>query len=377
VIIQRIVQVLLLLALSAVPVAALAEDPGITAYTKGDYAKAYAEFKAAAERGDLRGQYNLGVLYFTGRGVRKDLERAVEWYRRAAAQGLAVAQSALGLSYYRGDGVEQNYAQARKWFGKAAEQGLAWAQYNLGVMYFNGEGVDKDMDKVVHWIGRAARRGFPDAQYRFGMMYEKGSGVAADSTQALSWYQKAAGQGHGQAAERVAALGSDLGTMTTAVGPQTVETTTKPAPGIETKTAAETAAEIPAGGTEPQPPANAGNTPAATPKAPKPPLEAKKPVAKKARKTAAGGARAWHAQLASYRTGSRARKAWVALQKAYPDLLGGFAPTIQEATLKARGTFFRVLAGPVENKAAALGLCRQIKQRQPKQGCIAVRHAAR
>ena len=43
-------------------------------------------YTKSAEQGDARGQCNLGVMYENGRGVTKDLKKAVEWYTKAAEQ---------------------------------------------------------------------------------------------------------------------------------------------------------------------------------------------------------------------------------------------------------------------------------------------------
>ncbi|WP_148132454.1 tetratricopeptide repeat protein, partial [Neisseria sp. HMSC074B07] len=67
--------------------------------------------------------------------------QAVQWYRKAAEQGLADAQYNLGMMYANGQGVRQDYAEAVRWFRKTAEQGLAEAQYNLGLAYEQGQGV--------------------------------------------------------------------------------------------------------------------------------------------------------------------------------------------------------------------------------------------
>lgn len=92
-----------------------------------------AELRAAAEQGDQKAQFNLGVRYYKGEGVEQNYAEAVKWFRKAAQQGDAKAQYDLGVCYYEGEGVEQNYAEAVKWFQKAAQQGNASAQYNLAV----------------------------------------------------------------------------------------------------------------------------------------------------------------------------------------------------------------------------------------------------
>jgi hypothetical protein len=47
-------------------------DDGKAAYDRGDYATAYKEFKAVAERGDALAQFNLGLMYEHGWGVSQD-----------------------------------------------------------------------------------------------------------------------------------------------------------------------------------------------------------------------------------------------------------------------------------------------------------------
>ena len=77
---------------------------------------------------------------------------------QVAEQGNAEAQFNLGLMYDNGQGVRQDYAQAVQWYRKAAEQGYAEAQFNLGVMYANGQGVRQDHAQAVQWYRKAASR---------------------------------------------------------------------------------------------------------------------------------------------------------------------------------------------------------------------------
>ena len=81
---------------------------------------------------------------------------------QAAEQGVAVAQYNLGLMYENGQGVRQDYAEAVRWYRKAAEQGNANAQYNLGVMYGNGQGVRQDRALAQEWFGKACQNGDQD-----------------------------------------------------------------------------------------------------------------------------------------------------------------------------------------------------------------------
>ena len=93
------------------------------AYLKGDYRKTEQELRYLADHGDVRAQYDLGVLYDRGQGVPHDSQEATNWYRRAAEQGEARAQYNLGLMYANGQGVPQDYVEAYYWIALAAAQG--------------------------------------------------------------------------------------------------------------------------------------------------------------------------------------------------------------------------------------------------------------
>ena len=156
-------------------------------------------YRKAADQGYANAQFGLGVMYDTGRGVTKDEVEAVKWYRKAADQGNAQAQVNLGVSYADGLGVAKDEVEAVKWYRKAADQGVALAQYSLGVMYRTGQGVAKDEVEAVKWTRKAVDQGLADAQFSLGYMYHNGQGVAKDEVEAGKWYRKAADQGYANA----------------------------------------------------------------------------------------------------------------------------------------------------------------------------------
>ena len=81
----------------------------------------FKETLQAAEQGNAQAQFNLGVMYDQGQGVRQDDAQAAQWFRKAVEQGVAEAQYNLGVMYANGKGVHQDYAQAVQWYRKAAE----------------------------------------------------------------------------------------------------------------------------------------------------------------------------------------------------------------------------------------------------------------
>ena len=97
---------------------------GLTAYEQSDYQTAFKLWLPMAEQGDASVQFNLGVMYAKGQGVKQDDFEAVKWFRKAAEQGHAKAQAILGFSYLLGErGVQVNKSLAKEWFGKACDNG--------------------------------------------------------------------------------------------------------------------------------------------------------------------------------------------------------------------------------------------------------------
>ena len=86
----------------------------------------------AAEAGNARAQYGLGVLLATVLDP-TNLAGARTWWTRAAEAGHVGAQHSLGMLLAdRLDPPE--LAEARIWWARAAEAGHAGAQYGLGML---------------------------------------------------------------------------------------------------------------------------------------------------------------------------------------------------------------------------------------------------
>ena len=187
-----------------------------------DYVKAAEWYRKSAEQGDADAQYNLGRMYKIGKGVSLDWNKAVEWFRKSAKQsnrwadhelmtllsggivkwrqasaeqGNADAQNILGNMYEHGRGVTKDYAKAVEWYRKSAEQGYVYAQNNLGRMYYYGRGVSRDYAKAMKWYRKSAEQGDVTAQYNLGEMYYYGRGVSRDYAKAVEWYRKSAEKG--------------------------------------------------------------------------------------------------------------------------------------------------------------------------------------
>jgi TPR repeat protein len=160
--------------------------------TRRNFAKALQWAAAAAPR-SAHAQTCLGHALQHGRGVAKDLRRALEWYKKAARAGDAQAQVYLGYAYDSGEGIAKSVRRAIFWYERAAAQGEANASYNLGQIYF--ERGEKGFSQAVSWWRKAAMRGHRKAQCNLAAAYENGTGLKANARHACHWYLKAIAQG--------------------------------------------------------------------------------------------------------------------------------------------------------------------------------------
>lgn len=137
---------------------------GVAAYKAGDYVKAHKAFDYNAKVGEPAAMYNLGVLYYQGKGVPKDASQAALWFKQAGEKGHADALASLGVLLYSGEGLPQNKVDAAKVFELAAQRGHIVSMNTLGEMYLKGDGVAQNLDTAKVWLKQAAEKGNAQAQ---------------------------------------------------------------------------------------------------------------------------------------------------------------------------------------------------------------------
>ena len=189
-------------ALMATPVLAQSYEAGATAYNKRDFHTAMKNWQPLAEKGDVKAQFNVGLLYAQGLGVGQDYKEAVKWWQMAAAKDNADAALQIGRVYAEGrDGVAKNPAEAAKALRKAGDLGNAQAQAMLGDLYHRGEGVAKSDKDALTWYKKAVAQGYTPAMATVGAMYEKGEGVPVDKAKAYTYFTLAVAKATGKEAE--------------------------------------------------------------------------------------------------------------------------------------------------------------------------------
>jgi hypothetical protein len=71
---------------------------------------------------------------------------------KLAREGKAWAQNEVGLMYSSGEGVRRNRKKAVYWLRKSAHQGVPLGACSLGYHYGHGWGVKKDKVLMVKWV---------------------------------------------------------------------------------------------------------------------------------------------------------------------------------------------------------------------------------
>jgi len=96
-----------------------------------DYKLAMPPILKAANSGNAIAENIAGVLCKIGADGKPDLKEAVRWYRAAAEAGDAKGQFNLGALYTTGDGVERSPAKAYLWLNLSSAQGETLAENML------------------------------------------------------------------------------------------------------------------------------------------------------------------------------------------------------------------------------------------------------
>ena len=129
-----------------------------------NFTKAIRHLEASAEKGFATAQATLGMIYFTGIGVKKDSNLSVKWCSRAAREKLPLGMFYLGMAYSIGDSLEINEDYSLRWIRSAADRELVMAQLMLGMKYAKGDGVEKNLENAVSWLHRASISGSSEAK---------------------------------------------------------------------------------------------------------------------------------------------------------------------------------------------------------------------
>ena len=155
-----------------------------------DYSIAMEYFRKAADMGNGEAMCQIGLLYYSGKGVAKNIDTANQWYLKAGEAGDSNGYLNLANNYKSA----KNYDKAIEYFHKAVEMGNEDAikeEANfiktIADDYYSAE----DYAKALEYYCKAADLGNASAMNQLGMMYYYGLGVTKDLVKAQQWYSQA------------------------------------------------------------------------------------------------------------------------------------------------------------------------------------------
>lgn len=158
-----------------------------------DYGAALSWFQKAYDGGYLGAGYYLGKMYLMGLGTEKDPQRAQRLFESVVSFDCR-ARYELGLLFFTGEDMERDLKASSEWMRRAADAGHPEAQFVLGQFYKAGAGVEKDPSEAVRWLTAAALNRHKGAQILLGNMYRTGDGVDVDIAESDRWYDMADGR---------------------------------------------------------------------------------------------------------------------------------------------------------------------------------------
>ena len=158
------------------------------------YQEALHWYKKSAEVGNADSWFNIGFLYWEGKGVEKDQAYAVSCYEKELARdpNHSGGNNHLGKAYFLGQGVPQDYAKAFHHLSIAHDKrGSKWGVFYLAKCCFYGLGTPQDYGKALEYLNEMDWQN-QEADYMRGVIYAQGlGGVSADIPKGVAYLQTA------------------------------------------------------------------------------------------------------------------------------------------------------------------------------------------
>ena len=139
-----------------------------------------------AESGDPVSMYRLAALYTRSKRVQK----ALQWLLNASKVKYAKAFGPLGVFYYYGYFVEKNLDKAISLWMEGVDLGDSESMYYLAYQYEYAEGINKDSDKALELHTRSANLGNANSIYALHYNYKWGGIVRENAALTEEWHCK-------------------------------------------------------------------------------------------------------------------------------------------------------------------------------------------
>lgn len=195
-----------------------------------DFKKSAYWWEKLANTGNAIGQFNIGLCYAKGCGVKRDFNKAAEWMKKSAENGdedapallekytkaaeamkkidcgdaqaqadLAGVLMALAGSLEQAGTTEDDYEQAFELSQKSASQNNGDGLWTLALSYEHGRGTEQNIEKAIECYRKGAELGHAPSQHSLACYYFRGDVLEQDNKKAFELCMKSAEQGYGLA----------------------------------------------------------------------------------------------------------------------------------------------------------------------------------
>lgn len=151
-----------------------------------------------ARWGDLHSLAIVAMLYLTGDGVERDIDRGLEYMKVSAKYGNEIALFALATWYRNGQWVEKNEAQANEYLQRAIAKEYPPAQYQMALQLFARNTAESNQEGS-QMLELAARRGSAPAMFLLARLKLAGELVEYDLSGAATLLRRLSINGHNEA----------------------------------------------------------------------------------------------------------------------------------------------------------------------------------
>lgn len=144
---------------------------------------------SAAYRGCVNAKAEYGNLIINDSVNRPyDLDIAVEFLTESAQDNHPSALDTLGVCYYNGIGVKKDLAKSREFISKSAELGYPNAQYNLAILYLEDKFIKEKEVLAVDLLIKSSNQGHRKAKIKLADMLISGIGCNINKEKAHELY---------------------------------------------------------------------------------------------------------------------------------------------------------------------------------------------
>lgn len=169
-----------------------------------DYSKAAEMYSQSFLLGGLSSKYRLGLAFLQGKGVKQNIEHALNLIEDSAKEGLEDAYVFLGGAYEYGGYVAKNMEVAKSFYRAAANSDYIDGQYHLSQLLKQSR-LEKEQEESLYWLEMAARGGHSEARFELSRYMAANSSLEKQIL-AVEWAKLSAEAGNPRGMSMLARL---------------------------------------------------------------------------------------------------------------------------------------------------------------------------